>query len=99
MVMNFAPADPVPSGQPLPVLLVADVAPEAIDDFVGSELAVTIDCAGNNHLVTGDGFQRDNVVRFYEKDSSSGKDVRTWKIAPRPGGGGFTAEALAPGQR
>jgi len=98
MVMTFAPADPVPSGQPLPVLLVADVAPGAIDDFVGSQLAVSIDCAGDNHLVTGDGFQRDGVVRFYEKDSSSGKDVRIWKIAPQPGGGGFTAEALAPGQ-
>jgi hypothetical protein len=98
MVMNFAPADPVPSGQPLPVLLVADVAPVTLDDFVGAELAVTIDCAGDNHLVSGNGFQQDDVVRFHEKDSSSGKDVRVWKIAPRHGEGGFTAEALAPGQ-
>ena len=91
--MSYAAADPIPSGQQHPVVLVAERPPAELDDFVGRAVAVTLTRAGVERVVTGDGARSGDAVRFHEKDRSSGKDVRVWHIAGADGGG-FTAATL-----
>lgn len=91
--MSYAAADPIPSGQQHPVVLVQRRPPAGLADFVGQGVVVTLARAGVEHVVTGDGSRTGEAVRFYEKDLSSGKDVRTWHIAGADGGG-FLAESV-----
>lgn len=91
--MSYAAADPIPSGQQHPVVLVARRPPADLADFVGHEIALTLACSGVEHVVTGNGAHTGNGVRFHEKDGSSGKDVRVWHITGAPGSG-FTAETV-----
>lgn len=96
--MTFAAADPVPSGKPFPVLHVAGRRPGDLGDFVGDDVHLTIDCSGTQTLVAGCGAALTGAVRFHEKDASSGKDVRLWRII-ESAAGKFVAEQVASGQR
>lgn len=91
--MSYAAADPIPSGQQHPVMLVARRPPAELADFVGQGVQLTLARSGVEHVVCGDGAQSGEAVRFHEKDSSSGKDVRVWHIAGAAGGG-FTAATV-----
>jgi hypothetical protein len=91
--MSFAAADPIPSGQQHPVMLVARRPPAELTDFVGQGVVLTLARAGVEHVVTGNGSHNGDGVRFHEKDASSGKDVRVWHIAGVDGGG-FTAASV-----
>jgi hypothetical protein len=91
--MSYAAADPIPSGLPHPVVLVARRPPVELGDFVGDDVVLTLARGGEEHVVTGQGARTGDDVRFYEKDGSSGKDVRVWRIAGADGGG-FTAETV-----
>ena len=91
--MSYAAADPIPSGQQHPVVLVASRPPAALTDFVGQGVQLTLARSGVEHVVCGDGASTGDGVRFHEKDGSSGKDVRVWQITGAEGGG-FTAETV-----
>lgn len=91
--MSYAAADPIPSGQQLPVVLVAHRPPAALADFVGQGVQLTLARTGVEHVVCGNGARSGEGVRFHEKDGSSGKDVRVWQITGIDGGG-FTAETV-----
>lgn len=91
--MSYAAADPVPSGQQHPVMLVARRPPAELGDFVGDGVVMTLVRSGEEHIVTGDGCGHGGYVRLHEKDHGSGKDVRVWHIAGADGGG-FTAESV-----
>ena len=91
--MSYAAADPNPSGQQHPVVLVARRPPADLADFVGQGVVLTLARAGVEQVVTGDGARTGDGVRFHEKDGSSGKDVRVWHIAGAHGDG-FTAVSV-----
>jgi len=88
--MTFSAADPIASGKPCAVVGVSDRAPQALTDFVGEGLTLSVDCSGRDTLVAGCGSQTSDGVRFYEKDAHTGKDVRTWMITDS-GAGEFSA--------
>ncbi len=94
--MTFAAGDPVSSGRPYPVVKVGDRTPTSLADFVG-HLAVVIDCGARQKAITGIGARRGEFVRFHEKDTATGKDVRVWQIGSASPSG-FTAQAITPGQ-
>jgi hypothetical protein len=80
------------SGVPYPVTAAADGAPTALEAFVG-ETDFTIDMAGRPYVVRGTGAVLEGQVRFHEKFTPTGKDVRVWHVVE--GSGGFTAEHVA----
>jgi len=88
--MTFVAGDPVSSGRPYPVVKVGDRTPTSLADFVG-HLAVVIDCGGRQQIITGIGDRRGEVVRFYEKDTATEKDVRAWQIGFAAGSGSTAA--------
>ena len=94
--MTFAAGDPVSSGRPYPVVKVGDRTPTSLADFVGN-LAVVIDCGARQQVITGLGARRGEFVRFHEKDTATGKDVRVWQIGSATSSG-FAAQAITPGQ-
>lgn len=83
-------ATPVASGKPYEVVDVADRAPEHLEDFVGDR-AFTIATESGPSRVQGVGRLHGDSVRFTEKDSTAGKDVRVWLIHTYASAG-FTAE-------
>jgi hypothetical protein len=87
--MTYAAPDPVPSGQPLPVIAINGRVPHVLDDFVG-EAVFTLQWGGSDRLIAGQGSNDGAVVRFHEKDSGHGKDVRVWLVRPAETGQ-FTA--------
>ena len=91
--MPYTAADPIPSGQQHPVVLVGRRPPADLADFVGQGVSVTLARAGVEHVLIGNGSSTGDGVRFHEKDESSGKDVRVWHIAGAAGSG-FTAETV-----
>ncbi len=95
--MTFVPADPIPSGRAYPVREVAGRKPEALSDFAGADICLTLDYLDGDCVVTGSGSTTPAGVRFHEKDAASGKDVRVWRIS-EPEAGHFTAETVGAGQ-
>ncbi len=91
--MTFTAADPVSSGRPYRVILVGGRQPTSIDEFAGTAITITVAVGKSEHLITGDGASHDDHIRFHEKDSGGGKDVRIWHIAADQGGSGFTASS------
>ena len=81
------------SGVPCPVRAVRGDEPRRLDEFLGDG-EFTVDMAGQGYLVRGCGSGSDDVVRFYEKDETAGRDVRVWQVTPSEQGG-FRAEHLA----
>ena len=78
----FAP-ESIASGCPYVVTDVAGRAPAALEDFVGN-IAFTAMKDQQTHQVDGTGAWAGAVVRFNEKDDSTGKDLRVWQITATP---------------
>lgn len=81
------------SGVSCPVRAVRGHEPRGLEEFLGDG-EFTVDMADHRYLVRGCGSQSDDVVRFYEKDQSAGRDVRVWQVSPSEQGG-FWAEHVA----
>jgi hypothetical protein len=77
--MMLTAPDPVASGCPYIVTDVAGLPPTAIDDFVG-DLAFTVRKGQQSCRVCGTGGRSGADVRFHQKDSSTGRDLRVWQI-------------------
>ncbi len=82
----------VASGKPYPVAVPPAGASASLDAFLGDAQFV-LDTGGEPLPVQGHGVSHGDVVRFHEKSSVGGKDVRVWHIAERDGG--FVAESIA----
>ena len=83
----------VASGKPYTVTVPPVSDSSSLDGFLG-DAEFTIDSSGGGPLVIqGHGVRLDGVIRFHEKDSLGGKDVRVWHVAQR--GDGFVAEHIA----
>jgi hypothetical protein len=81
----------VASGKPYPVT-VPPAGDASLDSFLG-DAEFTLDSTGGPLVIQGHGVRLDDVVRFHEKDSEGGKDVRVWHVSQQ--GGGFVAEHVA----
>ncbi|MBA2769744.1 MAG: hypothetical protein H0U35_11580 [Sporichthyaceae bacterium] len=86
--MTFTTPDSVPAGVALRVLEVQGHPPDHLSDFDG-EVAFVLDDE-LRHLIQGSGRITGDVVRFHEKDVTSGKDIRVWQV--RRAGADFLAE-------
>ena len=86
----FAAPDPVASGKDYEVVAVHGRTPQALTDFVG-DTVFTVRCQDEDRLVAGLGNGDGEVVRFTEKDTEHGKDVRVWVIGAARHPGRFTA--------
>jgi hypothetical protein len=82
----------VASGKPYPVTEPPAGHPVSLDLFVG-DAEFTIDGGGNPLLIRGHGVPLEDKVRFQEKDTIGGKDVRVWHVSQQ--GDGFVAETVA----
>jgi hypothetical protein len=81
----------VASGKPYPVT-VPPAGDASLDSFLG-DAEFTLDSSGGPLVIQGHGVRLDDKVRFHEKDSRGGKDVRVWHISQQDGG--FVAEHVA----
>ncbi len=91
--MTFMPAEPVASGKPYTVVDVEERSPGSLDDFVG-ERTFGLSVGTRTSRVHGVGRLDGDSVRFVEKDSAAGKDVRVWRVHRSPETG-FVAEQRA----
>ena len=84
----------IASGKPYLVVAPAPGDSRSLEAFLG-DVEFSIDAGGGREpmLVRGHGVSHGEVVRFHEKDSIGGKDVRVWHISAAPGG--FVAESVA----
>lgn len=75
------------SGVSYTVTDVAGRPPAALTDFTGQVVSFRVGGPTGQHEVAGAGAEHDGTVRFHEKaEGGTGKDVRTWTIAPGPDG-------------
>ena len=81
----------VASGKPYPVT-VPPAGGASLDAFLG-DAEFTLDSTGGPLVIQGHGVRLDDLVRFHEKDSEGGKDVRVWHVSQQAGG--FVAEHVA----
>jgi hypothetical protein len=79
----------VASGKPYAVVVPPAGDPASLDLFLG-DAEFTID---GQLLIRGHGVPLGDLVRFHEKDSMGGKDVRVWHVSQQ--GDGFVAETVA----
>jgi hypothetical protein len=82
-----------------PYLVVAPAAGDtasldtaSLDAFLG-DAEFTIDIGGEPLVISGHGVTHGELVRFHEKTTVGGKDVRVWHITQRSGG--YVAESQA----
>jgi hypothetical protein len=82
----------IASGKPYLVagLLTGEVT--SLEQFLG-DTEFTLAGEGDPVVVRGHGVLLEDRVRFHEKDSLGGKDVRVWHISS--GDRGFVAESVA----
>ena len=85
--------DATASGMPYPVIAVGGQATAHLDQFVG-ETTFVVAKSGAESQVHGAGVADGNTVRFNEKATGGGKDVRNWVIR-QAADGAFTAESVA----
>lgn len=69
----------VASGRPHLVIDVAGRQPIRLDDFVGDTFFVAV-ADTRTFRVEGAGMPASDGVRFSQKDSATGKDLRVWRI-------------------
>ena len=91
--MTFKPAEPIASGKPYSVVDVEERSPGSLDDFVG-ERTFGLNIGTGTSRVHGVGRLDGDSVRFVEKDSAAGKDVRVWRVHSAADTG-FVAEQSA----
>jgi hypothetical protein len=82
----------IASGKPYLVLAPVPAAGDSpsLDAFLG-DAEFSIDIGGEPLLISGHGVTHGELVRFHEKSSLGGKDVRVWHITQRSGG--YVAES------
>jgi hypothetical protein len=90
--MTAETAQSVASGKPYPVTGVPGGGPSSLDRFLG-DAEFTIDGGSAPLVIRGHGVTHGEEVRFHEKDSIGGKDVRVWHVARRDDG--FVAESIS----
>jgi hypothetical protein len=84
----------IASGKPYLVVAPAAGDSASLDAFVGdAEFSIDSGSGQEPLLVRGHGVSHGELVRFHEKDTIGGKDVRVWHISRRSGG--FVAESVA----
>ncbi len=78
--MTSSPPDFVVSGVPYVVTDVEGRTPAGTGDLTG-RTTFAVEGSTGRHVVSGEGVLADDgSVRFLEKDSGAGKDVRAWRI-------------------
>ncbi|WP_138732610.1 hypothetical protein [Modestobacter excelsi] len=82
----------IASGKPYLVVAPAAGVDSSLDAFLG-DAEFSIDSGGEPLVIRGHGITHGELVRFHEKDSVGGKDVRVWHITERSGG--YVAESQA----
>ncbi|GAB4079687.1 hypothetical protein GCU67_02125 [Modestobacter muralis] len=82
----------IASGKPYPVTGLTSGEVTSLDQFLG-DAEFTIDGEGGPVVVCGHGVPLEDKIRFHEKDTVGGKDVRVWHVSS--GGSGFVAESIA----
>jgi hypothetical protein len=82
----------IASGKPYLVTGMTTGAVTSLDQFLG-DAEFTIDGEGGPVVVRGHGVPLDEKVRFHEKDSVGGKDVRVWHVCLQ--GDVVVAESIA----
>ena len=82
----------IASGKPYPVTGLVTGEATSLDQFLG-DAEFTIDGEGGPVLVRGHGVPLEDKIRFHEKDTVGGKDVRVWHVSS--GDRGFVAESIA----
>ena len=82
----------IASGKPYLVVAPAVGDSPSLDAFLG-DVEFSIDMGGEPLVIRGHGVTHGELVRFHEKDSVGGKDVRVWHITQRSGG--YVAESQA----
>ncbi|MET0966937.1 MAG: hypothetical protein ABWZ02_11090 [Nakamurella sp.] len=83
----------VASGCPYTVTDVAGHRPAALEDFVG-EVSFTAVKDDQSCQINGFGGLTGSSVQFYEKDHSTGRDLRIWQVTA-DGGQDFSAQAIS----
>ena len=86
-------ADATASGLPYSIVAVSGEAPNSLDQFVGT-LSFTVDKGNAHSAVSGVGIRNSDGIRFQEKDTVDGKDVRVWQIR-HVSDGAWTAETVS----
>ena len=82
----------IASGKPYLVTAPAAGESSSLEAFLG-DAEFTIDIGGEPLVISGHGVTHGELVRFHEKTSIGGKDVRVWHITQRSGG--YVAESQA----
>jgi len=82
----------IASGKPYVVTGLVDGDVTSLDQFLG-DAEFTIQGEGGEVLVRGHGVLLEDKVRFHEKDSVGGKDVRVWHVCSDERG--YVAESVA----
>ena len=82
----------IASGKPYLVTGLVTGEATSLDQFLG-DAEFTLDGEGGPVVVRGHGVPLEDVVRFHEKDTIGGKDVRVWHISS--GDRGLVAESVA----
>jgi len=81
------------SGRPYLVVEVSGGHPTGLGDFVG-DIAFVAVIGTQTYRIEGAGVRNAAGVRFSEKDTANGKDLRTWQVTATDAGD-FEAEALS----
>ena len=82
----------IASGKPYLVMAPAVGDSPSLDAFLG-DAEFSIDISGEPLVISGHGVIHGDLVRFHEKTSVGGKDIRVWHITQRSGG--YVAESQA----
>ena len=82
----------IASGKPYPVTGLATGEVTSLDQFLG-DAEFTIDGEGGPMVVRGHGVPLGDEIRFHEKDTVGGKDVRVWHLCRT--GDVIVAESIA----
>ena len=82
----------IASGKPYLVTGLVTGEATSLDQFLG-DAEFTLDGEGGPVVVRGHGVPLEDKVRFHEKDTVGGKDVRVWHVSS--GDRGFVAESIA----
>lgn len=91
--MTFQTSLSVASGCPYTVIDVSGHRPAALDDFVG-EVSFTAVKDEHSCRISGIGGFAGASLRFYEKDDSTGRDLRVWQVTST-GPQDFLAQAIS----
>jgi len=91
--MTYPGSESVVSGRAYLVVEVSGRHPVELDDFVGDvDFVAVMDT--KTYRIEGTGARDAAGVRFSQKDSATGKDIRTWQVTAGDAGD-FEAQAIS----